>query len=233
MSHVPQSSLNRPASLALALAAAACLTPAAPAGSVYLSVAGERSDAGPDRSGTLLIRVSTAEIAGAERTVDFTLYNLDATSDYISGVSIVGGPVDGGRLVASKGTLQLWGRRYTQAELSAARTAVPLISANGGYSSNGARASEQSLTFRYSLAAGATFDDVVAAATGSVAHGNAMKIGVRVSSWSNPGSGSRGDWYTGSAPLTVPLPSGAYAGAGMLAGLMGLMYVRRKRLSRV
>ncbi len=230
MNHIPHSSVCRPALLAFALAAAACLAPSARAGSVYFSMAGEPSLGGPDRSATLLICVSAG--ADAEHTVDFTLSNLDATSAYISGVSFVGGSVDGGRLVASKGTLQLWGRRYTEAELSAARTIPPVISASGGYASNGTLASEQSLTFRYSLAAGATFDDVVASVTGAAGHGDAMKIGVRVSSWSNSDSGSRGDWYTGSAPFTVPLPSGVYAGAGMLAGLMGLMYVRRKRLSR-
>ena len=230
MNHIFHPPARRRAALTLTLTAAALLTTAARAGSVYFSVAAEPLLGGPDRSATLLICVSAG--AGAERTVDFTLNNLDATSAYISGVSIVGGPVDSGRLVSSKGTLQLWGRRYTEAEMSAARAAVPLISASGGFPNSATRDREQSLTFRYSLAPGATFDDVVTALAGAGTHGDAMKVGVRMSPWSNSDSGARGDWYTGSAPLTAPLPSGAYAGAGMLAGLMGLMYVRRRRLSR-
>ena len=82
---------------------------------------------------------------------------------------------------------------------------------------NGVNAASESLTVRFDLLAGQTFDDVIAALNG----GTDLRIGIHVQGQAN---GQSNSYVT----TLIPLPAGVWAGASMLAGLGGLGWLRRR-----
>jgi hypothetical protein len=84
---------------------------------------------------------------------------------------------------------------------------------------NGVNASSESVTIRFDLMAGQTFNDVIAALNS----GTDLRIGIHVQGQAN---GQSNTYIT----TFIPLPAGVWAGAAALAGLGGLGWLRRRSL---
>lgn len=204
----------------LSVAITGCATDLAQAESVMFSVAGDPGNS-MNLSGKLLVRLGTVPGPGEGREVDLTFYNFAVDVASISGVSVEGGMLGDGRVVSTAGTRRLWGNRLSEAQ-SEAEPGGPMVIPAGWESA----APVGTVTWRYTMAPGTSFEDVVEAITGTATHAPWMRAGFTLSPTGSFGGGS--DGYMANLVLTVPLPRSALVGMGTLGGVMCMGYVRRR-----
>lgn len=190
--------------------------------SVKFAMAGEKSNTGPNVAGDLMMEISRGE-PSRPATIRVTLYDHVPGTSPINSVFLTGGPIVDANLVSCSGTGALWGRRFTDDDPATNDRSAPRV-----YSTTpGGPSNTQILTWECLLGVNTTMDDVVAGITGTKAHPAWLHLGLRVSTPAILGHGPD-DEYHAFLVVTVPVPRQALTGAGMLAGLAGLGYVRRR-----